>query len=444
MYNNTFMRHPAKLLVASFLATILIGTLLLALPIARLKPISWFDLFFTATSTTTVCGLYSVPIEQFTTVGHVILFFLMQIGGLGLITMTLFFISLFAHLGLSTQMIAGKLLEVERMSDVKKILFLTFILSLLIEVVGACCIFLTLREKYDTLPAIGLSIFHSVSAFCNAGISLFPNGMIGYSNNAFFLIVTSILILCGSLGFVPWFEMMKYTGLIKAYGKKTLSLHSRIVLIFSTVIIAFGTILFWVLESNNTLVQQSYFLSFVNAFFNATSIRSAGFLSVPFTDLHMATIFIIMIFSFIGSSSGSTGSGIKTTTFAMLLFTAKSLVKGRNQVEVMGRTIPRYLIYRATATIFIAFSLILITTFFLLISEPNWSFLDIMLESVSAFANLGISAGITTFVSTFGKILLMITMLAGRLGTLTLALAVVGTDEKKKDYTYPEGKVLLS
>ncbi|HJM68365.1 MAG TPA: potassium transporter TrkG [Candidatus Babeliales bacterium] len=444
MNKKTFMHHPAKLLVLSFLVMIVIGTLLLALPIARLQPISWFDLFFTATSTTTVCGLYTIPIDQFTTFGHVVLFFLMQIGGLGLITMTLFFISLFAKLGFSSQMMAGKLLEVERMPDVNKILVLTCVLSLMIEFIGACFIFLTLKDQYDILPAIGLSIFHSVSAFCNAGISLFPHGMISFSNDPFFLLVTAILILFGSLGFVPWFEIMKYTGLIKEYGKRNLSLHSRIVLVISVVLILFGTGLFWVLESNNTLAQQSYFVSFVNAFFNASSIRSAGFLSVPFADLHMATIFIIMVFSFIGSSSGSTGSGIKTTTFAMLLFTAKSLISGRQNVEVMGRTIPRTLVYRATATIFIAFSLVLGTSFFLLISEPNWSFLDIILESVAAFANLGISSGITSFLSTFGKILIMITMLAGRLGTLTLALAVVGTDEKKKDYTYPEGKVLLS
>ncbi|MBT4855897.1 hypothetical protein HOM50_02955 [bacterium] len=442
---KTSMHHPGKILVLSIIATIVTGTLLLALPVARHVPMSFMDLLFTATSTTTVCGLFTVPIDKFTTFGHVIIFFLMQIGGLGLITMTLFFMSLFTKLGLKTQLIAGKLLEIERMTDIKDLLIFICALSLIVETIGAFCVFFTIKEQYDTVPAIFLSIFHSVSAFCNAGITLFPHGMQGYSNHPVFLMVTAILILFGSLGFVPWYEIVKYLGIVKfKESQRSLSLHSKIVLTISAIFILFATGLFWLLESHNTLANQGVVLSIINAFFNATSIRSTGFLSVPFAELQMATVFIIMIFSFIGSSSGSTGSGIKTTTFALLLFTAKSLLMSRKEVEIKGRRIPHETVYRASATVFLAVALIIFTIFLLLISEHNWSFLDIAFESIASFANLGITTGITAFLSFFGKIMIMITMVAGRIGTLTLALAVVSIHDKKKDYTYPEGKVLIS
>lgn len=436
--------HPGKILILSIVVTIAVGALLLALPFARTESLNILDVIFTATSATTVCGLMTIPLQKFTTFGHVVIFALMQVGGLGLITMTLFFISLFVELGLSAQLMAGRLLDIERMKDVKRLLFFTFKLSLIVEAVGAFLIYFSLKDKYDTFEAIMLSIFHSVSAFCNAGITLFPDGMLGFADSPFMLLVTASLVLFGSLGFVPWYEIMKHLPFVKNRGKKVLSLHSKIVLSVSLGIIVTGFFLFWLLESNNTLAAQSIPLSIINAFFNAVCMRSAGFLTVRFAELQMATILAGMIFGFIGSSSGSTGSGIKTSTFAVLLFTTRAMIMGRQEVEIKGRRISRQSVLRASAIAFIAVSIILTSAFVMLITETNWSFLDIMFEAVAAFSSLGISSGITPFLSVLGKILLIITMIAGRVGTLTLALALVNVHEGKRDYTFPEGKVLLS
>ncbi|MEX2438178.1 MAG: potassium transporter TrkG [Candidatus Babeliales bacterium] len=436
---------PGRTLLISYIIAIIAGTTLLALPFARTTHIPLIDLIFSAASTTTVTGALTVPIDQFSFFGKCVILFLIQVSGIGFATISFFMMTLFVKLGLSSQMIAGQVLEIDAWQNIKKIIIFIVLSTIFFESIGAAFIFGTIRHHYPFYQAIFLAIFTSVSAFCNAGMSLFPHGMQVYNHNIPFLLLLSFLITMGGLGFTTLYEVFIWS-LKKITRKKRahqLSLNSKIVLKTTMLLISMATIIFWILEHNNTLAGMPLGVSFVNALFTATVDRSAGFSLISINSLQMASLFMILILSFIGSSPGSTGSGIKTTVFAVYLATVRAAIMGRQDVDIHHRRIQQEQVYKAMAIITLSLTWIAITTFFLLITEQNWQFLDIFFEAVSAFTNLGLSTGITKHLSTIGKLFIIVSMVIGRIGSLTLMLAL-RRHIKKQEFSYPEERVMLS
>jgi trk system potassium uptake protein len=440
---------PAHVVLFSFFILIVIGGLLLALPIAHIKPMSYIDLFFTSTSATCVTGLFTIPLNNFTFFGKAVILALIQIGALGLATMSLFIISLFIDLGLGTRFMAGQLFELDSWDSIKKILIFTFGSTLLVELLGAISFFSIFKSEYSLHNAIFYSFFHSISAFCNAGISFFhfltKQNLQQYSTNYIFLITTTLLTFFGGLGFITWHEIaMRCRSYLFTKKPHRFSLHSKIILYGTGTLLAITTILFLALENHNTLKDFSIPLKFANALFHAISFKSCGFVLAHLTDFYPATIFLIMIVGLIGSAPGSTGSGIKITNIMLFLNTIRATINGQSSVDIFEREIPIDQVYKAITVISLSIGWILLTTFCLLITETNWSFLDILFETVSAFSNVGFSLKGTEKLSDFGKLFIMITMFIGRIGSLTFILGLkLKTRKEIVEYSYPEERVVL-
>ena len=432
--------YPCQTVFLSLFSAICIGTALLALPICRTKSMSFIDLFFTATSLTTVTGLLTIPLENFTTFGHSVMLVLMQIGGLGLMTMSLFVMSLFVDLGLYTQILASDILSIQSFKDTKRILFFVIKLTFACEIIGAIVTFCAIQHDYTFKRAIFLATFHSVSSFCNVGISLFPHGALTYNTNILMTVTTTILILFGCLGFVTWHEFSKYVQ--RWYHHPKLSWHSRIVLktFFGTM--AVTSVLFWLLERNNTLAGMSIIQRFFNMILIGVSTKSCGYLPVDINFLQPATILLLAITALIGSAPSSTGGGIKTSAFAIFLAVIRSTMYGRAHVEIKGRSIARDQVYKALAIISLACSWILVITFCLLITEHTYGFMDVLIETISAFSNNGMSTGMTKWLTVSGKLFIMATMIVGRIGALTLIIGMRRSSDTQ-NFSYPEERVIL-
>lgn len=434
---------PGRTILLSIFITILVGTFLLALPMSRTADIPFVDLFFTATSATCVTGLFTISLDQFTTFGHGILLCLIQIGGLGLITMTLFIMSLFVNLGLTTQFMAGQLLELESLHHIRKILFFIIGATLAIEIIGALFIFVAIHHEYGFLKACFLSFFHAVASFCNAGIHIFPHEMAYYNTNLLLMNTTIILIFCGGLGFITWREILLNARAWLQRKRILFSLQTKLIVMGTALSIIFLTALFWILEYDNAFANMDPLTGFINALFQSVAMKSAGLLSVAIDQLQLATLMLIMAYSFVGSAPGSTGSGVKITTFIILLAAIKSGLENRQAVEIKGRRIPRDQIMKALTIVSLSFFWTLLSLFLLLITEERMRFIELTLEAISAFTNLGLSTGITQHLSLGGKLLIMLSMIIGRIGSVTLILALRKTKKECVEFSYPEERVML-
>jgi len=440
---------PAHIILFSFLFLIICGALLLALPLAHTKPMPFIDLFFTATSATCVTGLFTIPLSNFTFFGKTVILGLIQVGALGLATMSLFIISLFIDLGLGTRFMAGQLFELDSWQNIKKTLIFTFASTISLEAIGALIFFSIFSTKYSLSNALFYSIFHSISAFSNAGIAFFhfftEQNLEQYSSNYLFLATTIILIFFGGLGFITWQEiMLRCHAYFSSQKSRRFSLHSKIILYSTATLLLATTIIFLLLEYNNALLNLSIPLKCITSFFYAISSRSCGFTLTNVTDFHAATLFLIILIGIIGSAPGSTGSGIKITTFILFLSTIRSAINSRPAVEVLEREIPLDQVYKAIAIISLSLAWILVTTFCLLLTETSWSFLDILFETTSAFNNVGFSLKGTQKLSDFGKLFIMATMFIGRIGSLTFILGLKLKSRKDTiEFSYPEERVML-
>jgi trk system potassium uptake protein TrkH len=441
---------PAHIILFSFFILILCGALLLGLPIAQIKPMSFIDLFFTATSATCVTGLFTIPLSNFTFFGKAVILGLIQVGALGLATMSLFIVSLFIDLGLGTRFMAGQLFELDSWENIKKMLIFTFGSTVVLEVLGALSFFSIFKTEYPLHNAVFYSFFHSISSFCNAGISFFhfltEQNLQHYSTNYLFLATTTILTFFGGLGFITWHEiMLRCRTYLNAGKPHRFSLHSKIILYGTAVLLAIVTITFFVLEYHNTLATLSIPLKCANSLFHAVSFKSCGFVLGNLSDFYPATLFLIMIVGLIGSAPGSTGSGIKITTFVLFLSTVRSAINGRSSVDIFEREIPLDQIYKVIAVISLSLGWILFVTFCLLITEKTWSFLDVFFETISAFSNVGFSLKGSEKLSDFGKLFIMATMFIGRIGSLTFILGLkLKAKKETTEFSYPEERIMLS
>ena len=289
--------------------------------------------------------------------------------------------------------------------------------------------------------AVGYGFFHSISAFCNAGFSLFPDSLESYSDNPMVYLSVASLVILGGVGFV----VLKEIKMVFAREKKIVDvgIHTKIVLVTSLMLTVIGTLVFFFGEFLYAMDSMSVGQKLGNAFFQSVTLRTAGFNTIALGELQNYTIYFMTLFMFIGASSGSTGGGIKTTTFAILIQSISSTLRGRPRVEFFDRTIPSVLVVRATA---LSIVMVLVTTSFIFIMtvvEKNQSFVNVFFEVVSASGTVGLSLGLTSVLTSLGKVLISILMLIGRVGPLTLLLAITESREEVGKFEYPEGRLMI-
>ncbi len=443
---NNYQLNPAQILVLGFASIILIGAILLNLPIASKsgESVGFINAIFTATSAVCVTGLAVVDTGTFWTVfGKTVILLLIQIGGLGFMTMaTLVYFVIGKRISLRERLIMQEALNQFNIAGLvrltKYILFTTFI----IEGIGAFFLSLRFIPEYGTLKGIMYGIFHSISAFCNAGFDLIGKGrsLTPYVDDALVNVVICLLIIVGGLGFTVIMDVLKFRKFSK------LTLHTKLVLSISGILILAGFVFSFLVEFNNpdTLGNLSVKGKIIGSMFQAITPRTAGFNTLPMDKLTMASKFFVIILMFIGGSPSSTAGGIKTTTAGVLFLSFISIIRGKNDIEAFRRRISKDMANRALAIVLIGVMWVGVVTMILSITEVNQDFLDIFFETVSAFGTVGLSLGITSELSLIGKIVISLTMFAGRVGALTIVFALGRKKKSNKGLVrYPEGKVMV-
>ncbi len=462
---NMFFKYikasPARLFVFSFLCLVVVGTLLLLLPISTTEGITFINALFTSTSAICVTGLIVVDTSStFTVFGQVIIMLLIQSGGIGVLTFGSYFSFFFK--GQSTyqnQIALGDITGTNKLGEVFTTLKRILLVSMLIELVGAIWIYLSLDINLmpSTIERIFFSIFHAVSAYCNAGFSTLPHGIMedGYMYNYPFQLSLILLLVLGGMGFPIVLNILKYIKhLFKRLFKKifshedlykpwVLTLGSRVNLWMIAFLVIGGTLFIFINEYDNILRSHQGIGKLVTALFTATSPRTAGFNSINYSDLNLTSIFVVIILMWIGASPASTGGGIKTSTFAVTLLNIISLVKGKTDIEIYKRRISNTTIQRAFATM--ALSLLVIGAGVILISyfDNNLKLLDIIFECFSAYSTVGLSLGITEGISTASKLVLIIIMFIGRVTMLTILIALF-RKARNQNYKYPVDEILIN
>ncbi len=442
---------PSGLLALSFIFIIFAGTGLLLLPEMTVSGIKPIDALFTSTSACCVTGLVVVDTSIcFTLKGKTIIMLLIQLGGLNIISFATLFATFYRNsTGIKMQSLIKDLVSTDKISNTRELLRKIFLYSIFIELTGAVLLFITWPNEL-VFRGIGekiyFSLFHSVSAFNNAGFGLFTDGLYDISvRHAYNLqLVISVLIFLGGIGFIVLEDVFGLRNIRERHRIKwkRLQAHSRIALYTSGILILVGAVAFFLIEHKTSLSGYGVYGSVVSCVFQSVTCRTAGFNTVDFTHLGLPILIFMMFLMFIGASPGSTGGGIKTTTFSVILRSAISTIKGRKNVEIVKHTISSDTISRAYSIALFSISLIFISTFMLSITEPDKSFISLLFEEISAFATVGLSTGITSSLSFAGKFIIILTMYIGRIGTLTLALAITKRIVYTK-YRYSEINVLV-
>ena len=442
---------PSGLLALSFVFIIFAGAGLLLLPEMTVSGISPIDALFTSTSACCVTGLVVVDTSLcFTLKGKTIIMFLIQIGGLNIISFATLFATFHrSSAGIRMQSLIKDIVSTDKLSNTRVLLRKIFLYSIFIELAGAVLLFITWPNEL-IFRGIGeklyFSLFHSVSAFNNAGFGLFTDNLYDISvRHAYNLqLVIAALIFLGGIGFIVLEDVFSLKN-IRERRKvkwKRLQAHSRIALYTSLILIVAGAIVFYLVEYDKSIKGYGLYGSIVSSIFQSVTCRTAGYNTVDFTRLGQPILIFMMFLMFVGASPGSTGGGIKTTTFSVILRSAISTIKGRKNVEIVKHTISNDTISKAYSIALFSISLIFISTFALSITEPDKTFISLLFEEISAFATVGLSTGITSSLSFAGKCIIILTMYIGRIGTLTLALAITKRIVYSK-YRYSEINVLV-
>lgn len=435
---------PAQALAVSFLITISIGTIFLSLPLSvQGERLSLIDALFTATSATCVTGLTVVDTgSKFTPFGQTVILALIQIGGLGIMTFsTLFALMLGKKLKIRDQMVVAESLSSSAIG-IRSLLKYVIIFTFTCELIGTIFLYFHFHQEFSPLRAIWYAVFHSISAFCNAGFSLFKTSLIGYQGNLLVNTVVTILIILGGIGFMVIIDLIGALWRKGVAQPRKISLHTKIVLMVSLILISVAMLLILAFEGNNTMKGLPLSTKGLCAFFHAVTPRTAGFNTLNVGELLPVTLFLTIILMFIGGSSGSTAGGIKTGTLGVIFGIVRARLGSREEVELFGRSIPKDVTHRALAIIALSLLLVIASTMVLLVIEKEQTFLKILFEVVSAFGTVGLSTGITPELSSLGKLVIILTMFIGRIGPLTLAFAI-GREKPTVLYKYPEEKVIV-
>jgi len=442
---------PSGLLALSFIFIIVSGAGLLLLPEMTVSGISPIDALFTSTSACCVTGLVVVDTAFcFTLKGKTIIMLLIQLGGLNIISFATLFATFYRNsAGVRMQSLIKDIVSVDKLSNTRQLLRKIFLYSIFIEISGALLLFVTWPNEL-AFKGIGekiyFSVFHAVSAFNNAGFALFTDNLNDITvRHAYNMqLVISALIFLGGIGFIVLEDVFGLRNIRerRRIKWKRLQAHSRIALSTSAILIVTGAVVFYLVEYKHSVTGYSLYGSIVSSIFQSTTCRTAGFNSIDFTHLGQPVLIFMMFLMFIGASPGSTGGGIKTTTFSVILRSAISTIKGRKNAEIVKHTISGETINKAFSIALFSISLIFISTFVLSVTEPDKSFLQLIFEEISAFGTVGLSTGITSSLSFAGKSIIILTMYIGRIGTLTLALAITKRIVYSK-YRYSEISVLV-
>ncbi|MAZ30583.1 MAG: ATPase [Flavobacteriales bacterium] len=444
---------PPQLMISSFILLILIGTGLLMMPemTYRTNPISWFDAFFTSISATCVTGLIIHDTATFfTQKGHIILMLLIQLGGLNIISFaTLFTVFSRKGLGIKHQSIIHENSSADSLFSSKGLVRKIFFLSLFIEIIGGILLYFNWNQSPGSeqlKDPLFYSIFHSISAFNNAGFSLFTEGMNSPALQSSFNIhiIIAVLVFFGGIGFPVISEIFNRKRILKSLKsvRKSLKLSTRISFYTSLFLVAFGACMFYFLEQGNSLNGMSMKGQLVTSLFQSISARTAGFNTVDFSSIGIPMLIIFIFLMFIGASPGSTGGGIKTSTFTLIIYSAINTIRGNKKIEIGERSISSDLLQKAFSIFLFSMISVFISIFILSISDGNLGIMAIIFETVSAFSTVGLTTGITPELSFVGKIVIMICMFVGRIGTLTLAFAI-STKVKTNNYQYPKAHITI-
>jgi len=424
---------PHSLLLLSYLAAIGIGTFLLVLPISSVnESLSIMDAVFTSTSAICVTGLVVVDTgTHFTLFGKLVILCLIQLGGLGIMTFSsLMFLSLGRGLPFNYGWLIQESFTYKPTGDIFSLIKSVFIFTISLELLGALVLFFKWQGELPLLEAMFFSLFHSVSAFCNAGFCLFENSLVTYQHDLIINLTIPALIILGGIGFFVVYEI--FDRIKGKQKRKRFSLHSKVVFLTTLFLVFWGVLFLYGIEAQNQLLDFTSSHGLLLSFFQSVTARTAGFNTVDLNLLHNATLFFLIMLMFVGASPGSCGGGIKTTSLFLLLALIWNRLLGRATVNTFKRTVPKELVTKVISIFVLAFLFVFLITFLLLISQPQGEnfceergfFLECLFETTSAFGTVGLTLGITQNLNFWGKLLIIITMYVGRVGLLTLAYGV--------------------
>lgn len=452
-------KHPNSLqiLAPGFLGVILLGAVLLSLPVCNADGqwLNFVDALFTACTCVCVTGLVTVvPATQFTLLGKLILLVLIQIGGWGVIVCAMWILVLLKRkISLSARVLIHDYFSTDTISGMVRMLIYVVKGSLLVEGAGALCYALEFVPRYGFLRGVWYSVFHAVSAFCNAGVDILGDSSLSaYVTHPWMNLVTMALIVLGGLGFTVWKDMVtlgrdifvRRAGWRKSIRK--LHLHTKIVLLMTGSLIVLGTLFFFAAEYHNphTMGGLSLGQKWMASLFQSVTARTAGFLTVSQAELREASKFVTCILMFIGGSPVSTAGGVKTVTASVLLLTCWSILKGHGDTECFKRKIAPSIVRMSMAVFAMGFGMVLIGTTVISLLEPHISLIDAMYEVVSAVATVGLTANVTPGLGTDSKWVIIFLMYVGRIGPITLPLLMAAKLGKKNDKrTLPEEHIVV-
>jgi len=434
---------PAQIIVLGFLVIILFGAFLLMLPLSSASghATPFLTALFTSTSAVCVTGLVVVDTGTFWSgFGKFVIISLIQTGGLGFMTITTFgAIVVGKKIGIKNRLLIQESLGQNKIQGIVNLTKKIFLGTITIEIIGALLLATQFIPLFGIKDGLEKSLFHSISAFCNAGFDTFGNfeSVTKFYSNVVLNMTIMLLIILGGIGFTVIFDYSEERRF------KRLSLHSKLAIAMTAFLLVFGTVVLFGFERNNlaTIGSMSTFDKVMASAFQSTSPRTAGFNTIDLVAMTDSSKFFMILLMFVGGCPASTAGGVKTTTIAVLILTMVAFVRNKD-VEVFGRRINYRVVNKAMTVIVIAFFIIISGSMLLSVLNPELEFMDLLFEVVSAFGTVGLTLGITTKLTSASKLVIIFVMFAGRVGALTIVMALAGRD-KKIDYQLPEGSVIL-
>ncbi|OHD15819.1 MAG: hypothetical protein A2Y34_03315 [Spirochaetes bacterium GWC1_27_15] len=452
-FSKKVLVHPAKTIISSYLFLILTGTTLLMLPISSAdnQGIGFINSFFTITSAVCVTGLTVVDTAtKFSLFGQIVILLMIQIGGLGIMIFSYFAAFIIGRkISFEEKLTISFMLNDNDMKNIYKNIKSMIIITFLIEVIGALFLLTKFSSSFGLSPkALFFSIFHSISAFCNAGFALFTDSLISYKSSLILNFTICVLIILGGLSFsviLNIFDNIKNFALNKILKKRqiftNLNLNTIIVLIVTSFLILSGILIIYGFEHDNILLKEDLKTQYLAAIFQSITLRTAGFNTIDISSLHNYTYIIMILFMFIGGASGSTAGGIKVNTVGVIFAYFKSVLNNQEKITLFKKSISKDIITRAFLIVTLSGIYVFISALVLSISE-KFSMIQILFEVGSAFGTVGLSTGITPFLSNFGKVIIIMLMFIGKIGPLTILLAVSRKVENSP-VEYPEANITI-
>lgn len=456
--------NPSLILAVSFFIIILVGTGLLMLPRCTISGISWVDSLFISTSAVCVTGLTSVDLTTtFTTEGFVVILLLIQIGGLGVMTLTSFFALFFmGNTSLYNQLVVRDMVNSKSLGSLLSTLLYTLGFTLVIETMGMITIWLSIHGTMgmNLEEELAFAVFHSISAFCNAGFSTLPGNLgnpLMMNNHNLFYVLISILVILGGIGFpilvnlkeIIFYRLKRMTQFllrknkVSAKSVQLYNLNTRIVVTMTFLLLAVGTLILLAFEWNHAFAGMSIAEKCTHAFFNAACPRTAGFSSVDFSLFGIQSILIYILLMWIGGGAQSTAGGIKVNAFAVVILNLAAVIRGSQRVEVHGRELAHDSIRRSNATVVMSLIILFVSIFLLSWLEPTLPLLSLTFEAVSALSTVGSSLNLTPLLQESSKLVIVVLMFVGRVGLITMMLGIV-KQKKNTKYKYPSDNIIIN